>query len=566
MTRPRKDYRLDSQPATFTGAPLKTLVVRFQGACDDVETFDLRCFAARREMAAVIALAFRQHGGDKASTTRVGMLSPIRRWFEFLDAHDPKRRLVRGRDIDAALVRAFIAWLDTQPWRIGSRYTTWSGMRSLLRWLMRNRSDLISADVVLPYNAFPRKNALTPPREGVPQDILDMVLEACRREVVVAWDHYCTGRDALAQVDRERVAASRDLRDLDFSDLGVLMAIVIDRCGGIIPEQNIGRGKSRGLWRLPPAIVAAGGVRHFARYLYPDSRMLIPFVIAIGAQTFANPEALLGFTRDCTSEHPLFDNRVIIAWRKGRASQIQRRSFLKDKSLSPPHLIEQVLAMTALLVGLVRPVDRDKLFLYATMINERHIAVLGRDTASQQIERFIADHDLRGADGRPIRFNLAALRSTGLARAHAALGYDLIKTQALANHASLDTTRRYVDRPLAREGQARELSRLQGVFVDWVRGDAPEVMRSLRASRKVSTDIAAGRNATAGGVRLPRSSGGCWARAIAWAPVHRMARMLHVSQRCHSARRSDVGASDRHARRAGERASEHAARAVRVDL
>ena len=499
MTRTRKDYRLDTQPATFTGAPIKTLIVRFSDPGCDVQEFDFRPFVGRREMAAAIALGFRQYGADKTRATRGGVFTGIRKWFDFLKEHDPKRRLVRGRDIDAALVRAFIVWLGAQPWRIGTQYSSWSNLRSVLRWLMANRPDLVGADVALPYNAFPRKNALTPPRAGLPQDMLDTILAACRKDVATSWEHYCTGRDALARVDRERVAAIRKLRDLDLSDLGVLMAVVIDRCGGIVPEQKLRRQSPPGMWRVSRAIAAGGGAKHFARYLYPDSRMLIPFVIAIGAQTFANPEALLGFTRDCTSEHPLFDSRVIVSWRKGRASKEQRRSFLRDKSLSPPHLIDQVLAMTAPLVSLVRPIDRDKLFLYATVSNERYIGVLGGAVAAHQIERFVADHVLRGPDGRLIRFNLVALRTTGLARAHAALGYDLLKTQALANHASLDTTRRYVDQPLARQGQAMELSRLQGVFVNWVRGDAPEVRRSLRISRDASADIAAGRNATASG-------------------------------------------------------------------
>ncbi len=497
--RRRKDYRLDSQPEYFTGTLVNTLIVRFADG-DGVETFDFRPHAVRAEMAAVIALAFRMHGADKSRETRRTLFAgAVRQWFVFLDAHDAERRLKAGSDIDAALVRAFLVWLDARPARIATRYSIWSGMRSLFRWLLRNRIDLVGADLVLPYNAFPRKNALSAPREGLAQADMDAVLAACRREIDTAWTQHCEGQEALARVDRTRIAATHDLRRLDLSDLGVVMAIVLDRFGGVIPHNRAMLRRGAGLWRLIGAMGGLGGAQHFARYLYPDSRMLIPFVIAIAAQTFGNPDAVLGFTRDCASEHPLFDNRVIVAWRKGRASKLQRRSFLKDKSLSPPRLIDQVLAMTAPLTGMVSRSDSGKLFLYASIQGWRHFGTLNRNIALQQIERFVADHDLKGANGRPLRLNLAMLRTTGLTRAHAALGYDLVKTQALANHASLDTTRRYVDRPLARDGQARVLSRLQGAFVNWVRGDADEVTRTLGIPSATAADIAAGRNATASG-------------------------------------------------------------------
>ncbi|MDX2276173.1 MAG: hypothetical protein NW206_12050 [Hyphomonadaceae bacterium] len=499
MSRRRKDYRLDTQPEHFAGAPIDTLIVRFAGD-ESVEAFDFRVYAARAEMAAIIALAFRMHGADKSPETRRTLfVSAVRQWFAFLDAHDPEQLLKAGTDIDAALVRAFLIWLDARPARIATRYSLWSGMRSLFRWLLRHRADLVGGDLMLPYNAFPRKNALSAPREGLAQADMDAVLAACRREIDMAWRHYCTGQEALARVDRARIASTLDLGRLDLSDLGVVMAILMDRFDGVIPHNRAMLRRGAGLWRLIRAMSALGGAQHVARYLYPDSRVLIPFVIVIAAQTFGNPDAVLGFARDCASEHPLFDNRVILAWRKGRASKLQRRSFLKDKSLSPPRLIEQVLEMTAPLTRLVRRSDRGKLFLYASIQGGRHFGTLNRNTALQQVERFVADNDLKGADGRPLKLNLAMLRTTGLSRAHAALGYDLVKTQALANHASLDTTRRYVDRPLAREGQARELARLQGAFVTWVRGDADEVTRTLHVSSAAAADIATGRNATASG-------------------------------------------------------------------
>jgi hypothetical protein len=71
----------------------------------------------------------------------------------------------------------------------------------------------------------------------------------------------------------------------------------------------------------------------------------------------------------------------------------------------------------------------------------------------------------------------------------------VLKTQVLANHASPDTTRRYVDRPVVRAAQAIELGRLQGRFVAAVRsGDL-----SLPSKRGESEPIISAQNATASG-------------------------------------------------------------------
>ena len=99
------------------------------------------------------------------------------------------------------------------------------------------------------------------------------------------------------------------------------------------------------------------------------------------------------------------------------------------------------------------------------------------------VRDFSARHDLRGLDGAPLALILASLRATGLALAHEALGHDVTKTQALANHASPDTTTRYVHQPAVRAAQAAGLARLQGRFIEAVRN----------GGRAVETGDAAGR-------------------------------------------------------------------------
>jgi hypothetical protein len=218
--------------------------------------------------------------------------------------------------------------------------------------------------------------------------------------------------------------------------------------------------------------LAHGGAYRISQYLHALAETLIPYMIMIGAETYANPEALRMFRRDCMSEHLLLDNRVMVRWGKGRATREQQRSFLRNPSFSVPKLIERVLAMTAPLVAHVAPSERDKLFLIGTIHGKpRGAKLISKALTGQLIRRFIERHGLTSETGAPLPLTFASLRPTGLTLAHQHLGHDIMKTQALANHASPDTTQRYVDRPVVRRAQVEAIGVLQARFVDAVRNN-----------------------------------------------------------------------------------------------
>lgn len=168
----------------------------------------------------------------------------------------------------------------------------------------------------------------------------------------------------------------------------------------------------------------------------------------------------------------------MVSWHKGRAGREQRRSFMRDKSFSVPVLIEQVLAMTERLVPHAPQRDQGALFLTGMIAASRANGVIPCYMASKLTRRFVERHGLVGDDGKPLKLTLAALRASGLTLAHERLGHDILKTQALANHANPDTTQRYVDRPRVRKAQALAIGRLQARFVEVVRGNADSPQKS----------------------------------------------------------------------------------------
>lgn len=498
--RGRKDYRIAPSDRLSPSPDPQLIVELTDERGDPVQRFDFGTLGAPPAMARELAFAFRGHCADKSpSVWSATFASGIRHWLRFLaERGNWAGRIESLGEVDRALVREFIAWLDRPPHRVGTRYSRWSTFKQLLAWLQHHRPKLVHPELELPFNPFPRKNAAARPRQALSRAELDAVLAACARDIERSWTTFCEGRKALAQVDRAAIAGF-GLNRLDLDHLGILLAVLHDRFGGIVPLQRAFIGRRAGHSSLWHAIQRRGGTGVVSRYLHADPATLIPYMIAIAAQTFANPEALRHMRRDCMSEHLMLDGRVVVSWAKGRATRLQRRSFLRDRTLSVPNLIDRVLALTEVLVPHAPLAERDRLFLCGEVMVTRRVGLIPGYLAAVYVRRFVRRHRLCGTDGKPLKLSLAVLRATGLTLAHETLGYDLLKTQALANHASPDTTRHYVERPAVRAAQEVELARLQGRFVSWVRGDPDMVARELGVSADVAVDIALGRNATASG-------------------------------------------------------------------
>lgn len=501
MARVRKNYSLPALPAAL---PPRSggLIVEFPDPHGrPPQRLDFSTFAIDRPiMARELAMAFRYHYADKRPETRRGVFQGgIISWFRFLAV---SRETMAGTqscaDVTSALLHGYIGWLHAQPLAGSTCAAYWSPLHRLLLWLRRNRPDLLAADLDIPRGRLFQRDDGRCVQGALSRSELDGVLSACRQDIDRIWSDFQRGEELLAVTDLASIATAK-ISELDLSDLGTLLAVLKVRFGSLIPAGTLMRTRGAGLWTLVRAIIDHGGATTVGRLLHADAETLLPFILAIGAQTYANPEPLRLMRRDCMVEHLLLEGRWVVTWEKGRSSRPQRRSFLRDRSLSVPNLIDRVLAMTQPLVAHVPAYDQDKLFLSATRSTWRKVQLVPKGALSFHLERFICRHRLCHADGKPLCLNLASLRVSGLSLAHAALGYDVLKTQVVANHVSPRTTSRYVDQPVIREAQAGNLARLQAAFVLWVRKDPDEIAQSLGVTRATAVDIAEGRNASASG-------------------------------------------------------------------
>lgn len=501
MARRLKDYAL-STPATRLPPRSSGLVVEFPDPHGrPPQRLDFSRFAVGRPaMARDFAMAFRHHYADKTPGTRRGAFqSGISRWFRFLAASgEHAAELHTSSDITSTLLRAYIHWLHAQLLSGSTCAACWSPVHQLLLWLRRNHPEQLAADLDIPRGQLFRRIVCRVVQGALSSSELDAVLAACRQDIDQVWADFRRGQELLAAVDINSVASAQ-IDDLDLRDLGTLLAVLRTRFGSLIPAGKLMRTRGSGLWTLVSAIIDHGGATAVGRLLHADGETLLPFLPAIGAQTYANPEALRLMRRDCMVAHLLLEGRWVVTWEKGRASRPQRRSFLRDRSYSVPNLIDRVLAMTAPLVPHVPMHEQDRLFLSATRSTWRKVQLVTKGVLAFHLDRFISRHRLVHSDGAPMRLTFASLRVSGLSLAHAALGCDVLKTQIVANHVSPRTTWRYVAQPVIRATQADTISTLQAAFVSWIRRDPTEIALSLGVPPATAVEIAAGQNATASG-------------------------------------------------------------------
>jgi hypothetical protein len=148
---------------------------------------------------------------------------------------------------------------------------------------------------------------------------------------------------------------------------------------------------------------------------------------------------------------------------KPRASTLQRRSFRSSDVFEPPVLVRELLQWTARLRAHVTPAHRSRLFLLKTA---RGVTSLSTSTVKFALRPFLKRHGLPP-------FALASIRPTVLS-AFYRVSRDLQQVKAVANHAQLATTIRYVDAPEVQAQHRVQIAILQSAYLSRIEPARPK--------------------------------------------------------------------------------------------
>ena len=238
-----------------------------------IPSFDFGVHVARPQMAAEIALAFRHHHAGNTPGTREGCIRKHRRLVPLPRRARPGRCVhARGRRGGAA---ALITWLYWELSSKGSRYVVWSGVKQLFG-LAAAQPATCHPGLEIPFNRFPRKNAEARQREALDSSEIEAVPAAARTDIDTSWGLFSRGERAPASRgrpcrDRARARPGAD-RPKDF---GTLLAVIVDRFGGLVPSHRTLR-HARSCGRSASLSERYGHTYRIAQYLHPIPETLIP--------------------------------------------------------------------------------------------------------------------------------------------------------------------------------------------------------------------------------------------------------------------------------------------------
>lgn len=351
-------------------------------------------------------------------------------------------------DLDRGMLVRYIEWLNAQcrtdgsPWAISTRATVYGTLRRLLQWLERCRPDLVGS-IEHPFSPFPGRGSDRPPRATLSARQLRAILRACEADI------------AQMRAARETAAAQRATDNGKLGSLGWFLERIDRHFDGIVPASL--KLERRGNHPLQMALRRLGGAKQIEPCLYPRAVSLLPYYLAILIHTAGNPEPIAELDRDCLQSIPLLDDRQTLVWFKARAGRTQRRTFDCTDTFEPPVLVRDILAWNERLRPLAPPEQRNRLFIFKGL---RSVNAMSTITVHHLLNAFCERHELP-------RFSLASIRPSVLSSFYRVSG-DLLRTKAVANHASLATTVRYVETPVVQVQNRSRIAALQDAFIEHI--------------------------------------------------------------------------------------------------
>jgi hypothetical protein len=170
------------------------------------------------------------------------------------------------------------------------------------------------------------------------------------------------------------------------------------------------------------------------------SELLGYALLIIALHTGRNTTPLLELKVDCLRPHPK-ENVKLLVLHKRRGSSAQRVPVRAERTVedSPTvwtgvvRLIERVKELTHALRNEAPEHLKDRLWLFRAQMasfstKQGQVVVLSPRTLAEAIRKLVVDHDLKDANGKPLRLNVSILRQTFANRMFELLDGDLVAT------------------------------------------------------------------------------------------------------------------------------------------
>ncbi|KGV03375.1 hypothetical protein X880_2446 [Burkholderia pseudomallei MSHR4032] len=377
----------------------------------------------------------------------------VRKFASFLKATDAATKL----PLPATVAFDLRDWLEATGLAVSTSQSILNVSLSILDYCERNAPHLLSRGTRLTVERF----APEPPRHraALSEDVLKAILACCYQEIEAVELKLSVGRRLLAGV------AETEAEAMQVHVIGQLLLLG----HGSMPTKNM---LSRSLRH---SVVALGGMRAISRSIWLCPRDLLPFYLALLMQTSGNPESIFNINRDCLVSHPLRDDLERVVWRKPRAHREQHVEAPVGRPWSAPNLIRRLILANENLIEKCDKSEKKRLFVAYRCVQKKP-AVPAVSLMHVLLKEFIQFNALP-------EFTFSSIRPASATAHYRATG-SMLEAKKRLNHASVNTTARYMDAGLRRDHHDLVIRRFQGLIVQTslAKGGSAELSESHLSS------------------------------------------------------------------------------------
>ena len=438
------------------------------------QVIDLSYLVNLPHLAGPFSEAFSEAYAIRASKTRILASVALRTGFcaYLLQNNLPSVRLT---DLTTARLNGFVKWLNQidpasghARWAVRSRQGYLVVVRILVSWLARRApwTHQMPKDLCVPMFCWPGAKRQSKPTPVLTDDELRAVYRACLGEVLETRKHVTEGTRLMTEAYHRVPSRPKTYRD--YADLGSCLAALAQAFPDTVP--SYGRVREEYPFLFGAIRRTQGGILAVRSVLYPDGRLLVPFVLLLAIHTRYNPQTLLDSNlEDCSIEERLGQRVLVFRAYKGRSHSRQLSiTPVEDEAPDNPASIVAFLREWTQRARRLAPLHlANRLLLFVPRQAHPTVTTYSNYSANGNsstwrigLRQFCEDHHLKP-------FSLAQIRPTMLDLGTVLNSGDLRAAQALGNHRSMDTTYLHYMSDAQRKRNAERLGEVMELRTRW---------------------------------------------------------------------------------------------------
>lgn len=350
-------------------------------------------------------------------------------------SHLNKNNIKQIGDISPLIIVAFATWLDHSCLSLNTKYKHYNTLESCLYNIKKLNNKL--QNLIIPTNPFKNPHSESATSAKLTTEQLKQVLKICYGKIDSLMLNFREAQNKIKEIDVQLKSGTA----FDWKDKYHIIHYFYNKYGYVPFSSSISHHEKEMFRNI-------AGVNYLLNAITPDIHMLLPFYLVLMIELAANSDALRQIKVDCVKEDPLFEDRCLILWDKGRSYETQKRNVLKNKKYGAYQIIEFLKEFTQHTRKVISEEEKDFLFICRGEIATNLVSIARESGFTQAVKFFCKDNHLS------FKFNPSDIRPTVLTEIYKQRK-DIVAVSKIANHKYIDTTLLYiVDKETKKDNRA----------------------------------------------------------------------------------------------------------------